>query len=187
MTLSMLALLLSDLAISETVASTIPTTIAAIALFNLCVSVFVLLAAVLSARIGRRWTFLLGLGCFALGTVRTMVAQDSAGLILDFSLFGGIGKALVVAIIGPIIGDHSPAPTNLCIGSRITGMVAIGTVVGLCAMLATSAAFGWRWSFAVVALIALADLALAVRVIRLVPRGSGGRGFDPSGVMLARP
>ncbi|HZX77336.1 MFS transporter [Lysobacter sp.] len=125
------------------------------------------LLAILGSRLSRRSLLLALMGFYALGNLASALAPDYFTLMLARFIAGlphgayfGIA-ALVAARISP------PEQRGAAVGRVMLGL-SIALLVGNPLATWLGQAFGWRWAFALVSVIALATVAMTLRVL---PRG----------------
>ncbi|GAA5082820.1 MFS transporter [Lysobacter panacisoli] len=122
------------------------------------------LLAILGAKLPRRTLLLALMGFYALGNVASALAPGYHSLMLARFVAGlphgayfGIA-ALVAARISP------PEQRGAAVGRVMLGL-SISLLVGNPLATWLGQNFGWRWSFAVVSVIALATVAMTMRVL----------------------
>src|SRR3954468_10537731 len=151
--------------------------------FGLCFGGGLLLAGRLGDDYGRRRVLGWGLVLFAVGSVAAAVAPRLALLVLARAVQGAGAAAAIPASLA-LIGSAFPAGRDR---SRALGLLAamasLGVLAGLLAGGAITAALGWRWLFAVLALHALLTAALAPRA-RPETRAQDRRPLDGPGALL---
>ncbi|MFC3550449.1 MFS transporter [Lysobacter cavernae] len=123
--------------------------------------------AILGAKLSRRSLLLALMGFYAVGNLASALAPDYVTLMLARFVAGlphgayfGIA-ALVAARISP------PEQRGTAVGRVMLGL-SIALLVGNPLATWLGQAFGWRWAFALVSVIALATVAMTMRVL---PRG----------------
>jgi MFS family permease len=123
-------------------------------------------------RVGARWSFLLGLGVFGIGSVVCAVPPTMEILLIGRTLQGvaggllaGLGYALINATLPRSLWTRASA--------LVSAMWGVATVAGPTAG-GLFAQFGlWRWAFGVMAMLAAA---MAVLVPLVLPAGRVGAG-----------
>ncbi|WP_122464836.1 MFS transporter [Brevundimonas lutea] len=131
--------------------------------------------AVMGAR-APRWLLLIGfMALFAVGNVLSALAPTYEWM-LAFRFLSGVPHgayfgvaALVIAAIVPL------AWRTRAVSTTLLGLT-IATVIGVPIASAASQAFGWRWTFAGVAVVAILTMAL---VFLFAPRDGGNRAATP--------
>jgi EmrB/QacA subfamily drug resistance transporter len=154
--------------------------------FALTSAVFLITAARLGDRIGRRRTFSIGLGVFTLASAACGAAGSPTMLVLA-RLAQGIGAALVMPTVLSIINvtyTGEELPRALGIYGLVLGLAAAcGQLIGGGLIQADVAGLGWRTCFLINVPIGIAALALAPR---FVPESRSERhtSLDPLGTLL---
>ena len=154
--------------------------------FALTSAVFLISAARLGDRIGRRRTFSIGLGVFTLSSAACGVA-GSPTLLVVARLAQGVGAALLMPNVLSIInvtytGDD--LPRALGIYGLVMGLAAAcGQLIGGGLIQADIAGLGWRTCFLINIPVGVCALVLAPR---FVPESRGERrtGLDLAGTLL---
>jgi len=150
--------------------------------YTLSYAVFLLTAAALGDRLGRRAVFVAGLAVFTAASAAAALAPTTEALIAARAL-QGLGAAVITPLSLTLLSDAFAAERRglaLGIWSGVSGLgVALGPVVGG----AVVEGFSWQWIFwlNVPVGIALAPTALA---LLKETRGPGSR-LDVPGVALA--
>jgi len=154
--------------------------------FALTSAVFLITAARLGDRIGRRRTFSIGLGVFTLASAACGAATSPSALV-GARLAQGVGAALVMPSVLSIINvtySGSDLPRALGIYGLVMGLAAAcGQLIGGGLIQADVAGSGWRACFLINVPVGVAALALAPR---LVPESRSERvaRLDPFGMLL---
>lgn len=149
--------------------------------YTLAFATFMLPAATLGDRIGRRRMMLLGIGVFTAASVASALSQ-SAGALIAARAVQGVGAAAIMPLSLTLLAAAVPAsrrPMAIGVWGGISGLgVALGPVIGGAVVEGVS----WQaifWLNVPVALVALPLIAVAVRESRDVPRR-----LDPVGTVL---
>ncbi len=149
--------------------------------YTLAFATFMLPAATLGDRIGRRRMMLLGIGVFTAASVASALSQ-SAGALIAARAVQGVGAAAIMPLSLTLLAAAVPAsrrPMAIGIWGGISGLgVALGPVIGGAVVEGVS----WQaifWLNVPVALVALPLIAVAVRESRDAPRR-----LDPVGTVL---
>lgn len=157
----------------------------AIATFTLTMAALMLAGAGIGDRLGRRRTFLIGNGIYAVGSLVTALAPDFITLFIGWSIVEGIGAALVIPAIAAL------AATNYEGRDRAIAYGILGGIAGAAAAAGpliggwVTTEFSWRWVFAAETIIIVGIiLPLTPRVRDGVRRSAAGR-FDLLGVLLS--
>jgi EmrB/QacA subfamily drug resistance transporter len=154
--------------------------------FALTSAVFLITAARLGDRIGRRRTFAIGLGVFTLASA-ACGAAGSPSVLVAARLAQGVGAALVMPNVLSIINvtyAGADLPRALGIYGLVMGLAAAcGQLIGGGLIQANVAGSGWRACFLINVPVGIAALALAPR---LVPESRSERQtrLDPVGALL---
>jgi EmrB/QacA subfamily drug resistance transporter len=150
--------------------------------YTLSYAVFLLTAAALGDRIGRRTVFVAGVGIFTLASAAAALAPSTEALIAARAV-QGLGGAVITPLSLTLLSDAFAADKRglaLGIWSGVSGLgVALGPVVGG----AVVDGFSWHWIFwlNVPVGIVLVPFALAV----LADSRGANRTLDLRGVLLA--
>ena len=136
--------------------------------FALTSAVFLITAARLGDRIGRRRTFSIGLGVFTLASA-ACGAAGSPTVLVAARLAQGIGAALVMPSVLSIINvtyTGPDLPRALGIYGLVMGLAAAcGQLIGGGLIQADVAGLGWRLCFLINVPVGIAALALAPRFV----------------------
>jgi EmrB/QacA subfamily drug resistance transporter len=147
--------------------------------YALTSAVFLITAARLGDRIGRRRTFSLGLGVFTLSSAACGVAATPTMLVVARLVQGG-GAALmmpnVLAIIGATYADGDRARALGAYGLVMGLAAASGQLIGGGLVQADVAGLGWRACFLINVPVGVAALMVAPR---LVPESRGQQAIRP--------
>ncbi|WP_420847266.1 MFS transporter [Methylobacterium organophilum] len=131
--------------------------------------------AVLAARIARR-TLLVGLMVmFALGNLLSAIAP-SYHAILAFRFFAGLPHGAYFGVAMLLAASLVPREKRAGASAKVLTGLTVATVVGVPLANAIGQIFGWRWSFAIVAGLALLTAAL---VRFYAPLGAPTEGASP--------
>ena len=150
--------------------------------YTLSYAVFLLTAAALGDRIGRRTVFAAGLGIFTVASAAAALAPSTEALITARAL-QGLGGAVIMPLSLTLLSDaFAGEQRGLALGiwSGVSGLgVALGPVVGG----AVVDGFSWHWIFWLNVPIGIALVPVAVALLR-ESRGPN-RTLDLPGVALA--
>src|SRR5215218_8268608 len=150
--------------------------------YTLSYAVFLLTAAALGDRFGRRLVFAVGIGVFTLASAAAALAPSTEALIAARA-FQGLGGAVITPLSLTLLSEAFAAEKRglaLGIWSGVSGLgVALGPVVGG----AVVDGFSWHWIFWLNVPIGLALVPAALRVLR-ESRGANAS-LDLPGVGLA--
>lgn len=176
-----------------TVASDLGTTVTgiqtAITLYTLVMAALMITGGKLGQIRGRQRVFAVGCVVYGLGSLTTALAPNLTVLLIGWSLFEGIGAALILPAIVALVasnfgaGDRPRAYGLVAASGAIA--VAVGPLIG--GLLTTYAS--WRWVFAGEVVIVVAILALARRMTSEPPDHSAhldlaGTAFSALGLGL---
>jgi EmrB/QacA subfamily drug resistance transporter len=150
--------------------------------YTLSFAVFLLTAAALGDRLGRRAVFAAGLGVFTVASAAAALAPSTEALIASRAI-QGLGAAVITPLSLTLLSEAFPAERRglaLGIWSGVSGLgVALGPVVGG----AVVEGFSWQWIFWLNVPI---GLALAPAALSLLAESRGpSRSLDVPGVSLA--
>jgi EmrB/QacA subfamily drug resistance transporter len=150
--------------------------------YTLSFAVFLLTAAALGDRLGRRSVFVTGLGVFTLASAAAALAPSTDALIASRAV-QGLGAAIITPLSLTILSEaFSAEKRGLALGiwSGVSGLgVALGPVVGG----AVVEGFSWQWIFWLNVPVGLALAPAALTILR-ESRGPAP-GLDVPGVALA--
>jgi len=150
--------------------------------YTLSFAVFLLTAAALGDRLGRRTVFVAGLGVFTLASAAAALAPSTEALIASRAV-QGLGAAVITPLSLTLLSEAFPAERRglaLGVWSGVSGLgVALGPVVGG----AVVEGFSWQWIFWLNVPVGLAVAPVALAMLR-ESRGPG-RTLDVPGVALA--
>ena len=170
-----------------TVAKDVGTTVTgiqlAITLYTLVMAAFMITGGKLGQILGRKRVFMIGSVVYGTGSLITALAGSLPVLLIGWSLFEGLGAALimpaVVALVATNFGAADRPRAYGLVASAGAIAVAVGPLVG--GLLTTYAS--WRWVFAGEVVMVLGILALAQRMADS-PAVPGVR-LDPVGTLLS--
>jgi MFS family permease len=157
----------------------------AITLFTLTMAALMIPGSKLTDLWGRKFCFMLGLLVYGAGAIIAAAAPVLGVLLLGYSVFEGIGSALMIPPIYIIITiAFTDLPTRARYFGVISGAAGLGAALGpLIGGLITSAV-SWRASFAAQAIVILVIIIMGYRIE--VPRkAKETRGFDVTGTVLS--
>jgi EmrB/QacA subfamily drug resistance transporter len=150
--------------------------------YTLSFAVFLLTAAALGDRLGRRAVFVAGIGIFTIASAAAALAPSTDALIASRAI-QGLGAAVITPLSLTLLSEAFPGERRglaLGVWSGVSGLgVALGPVVGG----AVVEGFSWQWIFwlNVPVGLALAPVALAI----LAESRGTNRSLDVPGVSLA--
>jgi EmrB/QacA subfamily drug resistance transporter len=150
--------------------------------YTLSYAVFLLTAAAIGDRVGRRTVFAAGLGLFTVASAAAALAPSTEALIAARAL-QGLGGAVITPLSLTLLSDAFAAEKRglaLGIWSGVSGLgVALGPVVGG----AVVEGFSWQWIFWLNVPVGLALVPVALRL--LAQSRGPSRELDLPGVALA--
>jgi DHA1 family inner membrane transport protein len=133
------------------------------------------LLAVAAAKLARRTLLIALMASFALFHVLSALAP-TYGWMLVFRFLSGLPHGAYFGIAALVAASLVPSnKRSQAVGRMMLGLT-IATVVGVPMANWLGQAVGWRWGFAVVAVLALVTVAL---VVLLAPRDAAPRGASP--------
>ena len=162
---------------------TSPTTIGtALVVYSLAVASFVMLGAKLGRRFGSRLMFQVGTVIFGIAMVMVVISSDTQTLI-EAQGIAGIAAALIVPALVVLIASHyhgkqQSQALGLLGSAQAIAFVLAFLIAGILATL-----IGWRSSFVLVVIMAVAVFILSFR-LKNVPRQNDIQ-IDVTGVVLA--
>jgi MFS family permease len=159
---------------------------------QICITLFLLVMAALmipcgklTDRLGRRRSFRLGLTVYGIGTVVSALAPGLGVLIVGYSVFEGVGTALLIPpvyiLTTLLFGDMKSRARAFGI---ISGMGGIGAATGPLIGGLITAAVSWRAAFIFQTLVVVSILILSKRVVDPVPPDPN-HPFDIVGAILS--
>jgi MFS family permease len=157
----------------------------AITMFLLTMAALMITGSKLTDIWGRRYCLLLGLIIYGVGAVLAALAQGLPLLIVGYSIFEGVGSALMIP---PVYIITTALFTELTIRQRAFGAImgagGIGAAAGPLIGGLITTTLSWRYSFLLQALIVLSILLLARSVSVSEMQGAKPR-FDLLGAVLS--
>jgi MFS family permease len=177
-----------NVAISD-IATDLSTTVigvqTAITLFTLTMAALMIPGSKLTDLWGRKFCFMLGLIVYGVGAVMAAAAPVLGVLVLGYSIFEGVGSALMIPPIYIIITiAFTDLPTRARYFGVISGAAGLGAALGpLIGGLITSA-ISWRASFGAQAIVILVIIVMGYRIdVPAKPKQTTG--FDITGTVLS--
>ncbi|MEZ5169501.1 MAG: MFS transporter [Acidimicrobiia bacterium] len=131
---------------------------AAITVYTLTMSAFMLTGGKLGDRWGSLRAFRIGLVVYGIGTVTTALAANIAMLIIGWSILEGLGSALIVPAINTLIRTNFPGDARARAYGVVWGVAAAGAAFGPIVGGAITTAATWRLAFALEAVIVVVVL-----------------------------
>lgn len=131
-------------------------------------------AGMVSDRIGRRPLLLIGVAVLGAST-GAMFWAPGWGSVLVLRFVAGIGAGITQPGVYAMVSDEVPEERRASALGIVMGMLTASTILGVPLSGFISDAFGWRWSFMVLALVALGAVAVLWRMLpRTTPAPAGG-------------
>jgi MFS family permease len=157
----------------------------AITMFMLTMAALMIPGSKLTDILGRKFCFMLGLGIYGIGALLSALAPNLAVLTVGYSLFEGVGSALMIPPIYIII---TVAFTETTERARFFGLVSAAAGIGAAAGpliggLITSS-LTWRWSFGLQVALTAGIALSALRMTTFARSGSRPH-FDLLGAVLS--
>lgn len=110
--------------------TTLSTIQAIIALYALIIASFMLLGSKLQDIMGRKKTFLVGLGIYASGTTIATLSINAPMLLIGWAVLEGIGAAMILPATTTIVGDAYEGKDRITAFGIWGGIAAMGAAVG---------------------------------------------------------
>ena len=150
--------------VAKDVGTTVTGIQGAITLYTLVMAMLMITGGKIGSMIGRRRAFMIGCVIYGTGSLTTGLAPNLTVLILGWSVFEGIGAALIMPAIVALVAANFPPKGRPAAYGLVMGAGAVAVAVGpLIGGIATTY-FSWRWVFAGEVVIVLGILWLARRV-----------------------
>jgi EmrB/QacA subfamily drug resistance transporter len=103
---------------------------AIIALYALIIASFMLLGSKIQDILGRKRTFILGLGIYATGTTIATLSLNAGMLLIGWAVLEGIGAALILPATTTIVGASYHGKDRVTAFGIWGGIAAVGAAVG---------------------------------------------------------
>jgi MFS transporter, DHA1 family, inner membrane transport protein len=142
-----------------------------------------LVAGPLADHYGHRRLLLIGMAALVVNAIGTALAPNFA-LLFTVRLTGGLAGAILAGVTLAIAGTRFQGEARRRAVSYTAASMAIAPIIGVPLMTTIGGGFGWRWSFAALAVVALVGLLLVSRALPVDPAIPGER-FQPSSVLSA--
>lgn len=110
--------------------TTLSTIQAIIALYALIIASFMLLGSKLQDILGRKKTFLIGLGIYGVGTVTATLSINAPMLLVGWAVLEGIGAAMILPATTTIVGAAYEGKDRVTAFGIWGGIAAMGAAVG---------------------------------------------------------
>ncbi|HEV3281896.1 MAG TPA: MFS transporter [Acidimicrobiales bacterium] len=157
----------------KSVANDLGTTVSgiqtAITLYTLVMAAFMITGGKVGALIGRRRAFGIGLAVYGVGTLITAAAPNLTVLIIGWSVFEGLGAALIMPAIVALVAGNFPAERRSAAYGLIAAAGAIAVAAGPLIGGAVTTFASWRWVFVGEAVIVVGILFSLRKVADLAP------------------
>ncbi len=101
-----------------------------IALYALIIASFMLLGSKLQDILGRKKTFLLGLGVYATGTTIATLSFNAGMLLIGWAILEGIGAAMILPATTTIVGASYEGKDRITAFGIWGGIAAVGAAIG---------------------------------------------------------
>ncbi len=155
-----------------------------IAIYTLVMASFMLIGAKLQDILGRKKAFLIGLAIYGVGTFIASISLDAAMLLVGWSIFEGIGAALMLPVTATFItGAYDGRDRAIAFGiwgGIAAAASAFGPIIG--GFLTTF--YTWRLAFLIELVVVFIIFALHRQIIKTPPTASW-KGFDLGGSLLS--
>jgi len=171
-------------ALVEDLDTTVSTIHSTIAIYTLVMASFMLIGAKLQDILGRKKAFMIGLGVYGVGTFTASISQNAAMLLVGWSIFEGIGAALMFPATATFItGAYEGRDRAVAFGiwgGIAAAASAFGPIVG--GYLTTF--YTWRLAFMIELIVVFVIFALH-RQLTETPPTATWKGFDLGGSLLS--
>ena len=133
-------------------------------------------------RLGRRRTYVVGLGAVIVGALLSAAAQEPIGFVAARVLEGAGGAAVLACGLGILAHSHAPGPARMRAMAVWGASVGLGIMAGALLAAVLDVGTGWRESYAATAVLGL----LLVLPSRRLPESSHPQAhrIDLPGVLL---
>lgn len=121
---------------------------AIIALYALVIASFMLLGSKLQDILGRKKTFLLGLGIYATGTTIATLSLNASMLLIGWAILEGIGAAMMFPATTTIVGASYEGKDRITAFGIWGGIAAVGAAIGPIIGGIFTSYLTWRFVFA---------------------------------------
>jgi len=101
-----------------------------IALYALIIASFMLFGSKLQDILGRKKTFLIGLGIYSTGTIIATLSLNAGMLLLGWAILEGIGAALILPATTTIVGASYEGKDKITAFGIWGGIAAVGAAIG---------------------------------------------------------
>jgi EmrB/QacA subfamily drug resistance transporter len=118
-----------------------------IALYALIIASFMLLGSKLQDIMGRKKTFLVGLGIYVIGTTIATLSTSATMLLIGWAVLEGIGAALIFPATTTLVGSSYHGKDKITAFSIWGGVAAMGAAIGPIIGGVFTTYFTWRLVF----------------------------------------
>jgi len=155
-----------------------------ITVYALTMASLMLLGSKMQDVTGRKNSFIAGAIIFGIGTIVSALSINATMLLIGWSIFEGIGAALMTpATASIIVGTYSGENVTFALGIR-TSMATIGAGIGPLIGGILTTFFSWRWGFGVELVIIIVILILSQKLKYFSPSMKFSE-LDKLGVVLS--
>jgi EmrB/QacA subfamily drug resistance transporter len=119
-----------------------------IALYALIIASFMLLGSKIQDILGRKKTFLLGLGIYATGTTIATLSVNATMLLIGWAVLEGIGAAMILPATTTLVGSSYEGKDKITAFGIWGGIAAVGAAVGPIVGGVFTTYLSWRLVFA---------------------------------------
>ena len=155
-----------------------------ITVYALTMASLMLLGSKMQDVTGRKNSFIAGAIIFGIGTTIAALSVNATMLLIGWSIFEGIGAALMTpATASIIIGTYSGENATFALGIR-TSMSTIGAGAGPLIGGILTTFFSWRWGFGLELIIVIVILSLSQKLNYFAPSMKFSE-LDKLGVVLS--
>jgi MFS family permease len=165
----------------DTTVSTIHSTIA---IYTLVMASFMLIGAKLQDVLGRKKAFLIGLAVYGVGTFTASISLNVAMLLLGWSIFEGIGAALMLPATATFITEAYEGRDRAIAFGIWGGIAAAASAFGPIIGGYLTTFYTWRIAFLIELIVVFTIFALHRQIIKTPPLTSW-KGFDLGGSLLS--
>jgi len=144
---------------------------------------FMITGGKIGAMIGRRRAFAIGLMVYGTGSLITALSPNLTVLIIGWSVFEGLGAALIMPAIVSLVSGNFPQERRAAAYGLIAAAGAIAVAAGPLVGGAVTTFASWRWVFVGEVVIVLAILLSLRRIKDTAPEERVS--FDHVGALLS--
>lgn len=136
----------------------------AISLYALVMAAFMLIGSTLADVLGKKRTFLIGIGIFGVGTFSASLSTSLVTLIIGWSILEGLGSALMVPNLQNLLRDGYSGKDLAFAYGIISAVSAVGAAVGPILGGYLTTFHSWRWAFRLEVLVVILVLVLSAQI-----------------------